>query len=146
MNKLPSEIISHITRCLLDEDIVEEEDTVDARPIILLTHVCRYWRESIISTPEHWTWISNRSRSLTILSLQRAKAAPLRISLDMDQIKESPWFSDLIAPHIQNTETLYIDSISTTKELSQMFPNFPWSMPNLRLLSFSLQPRQAELD
>ena len=140
MNKLPSEIISHIARCLLDED------TVDTRPIIPLTHVCRYWRESIISTPENWTRISSRSRSLAVLSLQRVKAAPLQICFDMDQIRESPGFSDLVTPHIQNTGTLRIDSISTIEELSKIFQNVPQSMPNLRLLSFSLQSGQAEWD
>ena len=131
MNRLPSEIISHIARCLLDED------TIDTEPIVPLTHICRYWRESIISTPGNWTRISSESESLTVLSLQRAKLAPLQIHLDMAQIMENPGFSVLITPHIQNSETLEIDSISTVDELKQVFPNFPQSVPNLRSLSLT---------
>ena len=105
--------------------------------MIPLTHVCRYWRESIISTPENWTQISSRSKSLAALSLQRAKAAPLEICLDMRQIRGNPGFSDLITPHIQNIETLRIDSISTIEEFRRLLPDFPQSMPNLRSISLS---------
>ena len=72
-----------------------------------------------------------------MLSLQRAKLAPLQIHLDMAQIMENPGFSVLITPHIQNSETLEIDSISTVDELKQVFPNFPQSVPNLRSLSLT---------
>ena len=131
MNRLPSEIISHIARCLPDED------TIDTEPIVPLTHICRYWRESIISTPGNWTRISSESESLTVSSLQRAKLAPLQIHLDIAQIMENPGFSVLITPHIQNSETLDIDSISTVDEFKQVFPNFPQLMPNLRSLSLT---------
>ena len=68
-------------------------------------------------------------------SLQRAKLAPLQIHLDVDQIMESSGFAVLITPHIQNLETLDIDSISAVEEFAQTLPNFPQSVPNLRSLS-----------
>ena len=129
VNGPPPEIISYITRCLWDKD------TINTGPIIPLTHVCRYWRESIVSTPRNWTRISSRSRSLAMASLQRAKLAPLQIHLDVDQIMESSGFAVLIIPHIQNLETLDIDSISAVEEFAQTLPNFPQSVPNLRSLS-----------
>ena len=70
-------------------------------------------------------------------SLQRAKLAPLQIHLDVDQITESPGFAVLITPHIQNSETVDIDSISAVEEFAQTLPNFPQSVPNLRSLSLS---------
>ena len=69
------------------------------------------------------------------LSLQRAKAAPLEIHLDMYQVRESPWFTPLIAPHIQNTETLHIYNASSIDEFSRALSNFPQSTPNLRSLT-----------
>ena len=127
VNRLPPEIISRIARCFL-------EGTTDTRSMIPLTHVCRYWRKSIISTPENWALISTKSVRLAALSLQRAKAAPLDIRLDMDQVRESRGFSDLLATRVQNTETLHF-SISSIQDLAQTLPGFPQSMPNLRSLS-----------
>ena len=102
--------------------------------MIPLTHVCRYWRESIISTPKNWTSISSKNKSFAVLSLQRAKAAPLNIRLDMDQVKRIHGFSDLLTPHTQNTETLCVQ-FGSIQEFAQTLPNFPQSMPNLRSLS-----------
>ena len=107
----------------------------DTRSMIPLTHVCRYWRESIISTPENWTSISSRSMDLAALSLQRAKEVPLEISLDGVQIGKSPGFPDLLTSHIKNTESLQFKLSSSIQELAQALPNFPQSMPNLRSLS-----------
>ena len=142
VNRLLSELISHIARCILDEEIIshttdnffKREKIIDTRSIIPLTHVCRYWRESIISTPANWTLISSRSTDLASSSLQRAKTAPLTISLDMRQVEKSTGFSALIAPHIQNAKALYIRRVSSIKGLTQTLPNFPQSMPNLRSL------------
>jgi hypothetical protein len=48
----------------------------DPRPIVSLTHVCRYWREAIISNPGNWTSISSGRKRLIPLCLERAGAAP----------------------------------------------------------------------
>ena len=84
VNWLPPEILSQIAR-----DVPEEQDK-DARTIIPLTYVCRYWRDSIISIPENWTLISTRSRGLVVLSFERAKAAPLKLYLVMKNPTGSP--------------------------------------------------------
>ena len=129
VNRLPPETISHIARYFTNNDT-----TGDVRSMIPLTHVCRYWRESIISTPENWTSISSKSKSLAELSLQRAKATDLDIRLNMAQINKSPGFSDLLAPYIQNTKTLRVH-FGSTQEFARTLPDFPQSMPNLRSLS-----------
>ena len=110
--------------------------TWDVRFMIPITRVCRYWRESIISTPENWALISSKSKNLVALSLQRAKAAPLDIRLDMAEVKKTPGFSDLLKPHIRNIETLHV-SLSSIQELTQTLPGFPQSTPNLRSLSLA---------
>jgi len=131
VNRLPPEILSRIA------GYVPNENARDTRSIIPLTHVCRYWRESIVSTPENWTLISSERIGLTQLSVERCKAAPLKIWSDMRQVKRNPWFSDLLTPHIQTTETLRFNHISVIEELVQTLPNFPQSMPNLRSLTLS---------
>ena len=128
VNRLPPEILSRITWFI-------DEDATDARPIIPLTHVCRYWRESIVSTPGNWTLISSGRVRLAELSLERCQAAPLELRLSMRQVGENPRFTSLITPYMHNTETLRIRHISTIGGLAQVLPNFPQSMPNLRKLS-----------
>ena len=128
MNRLPSETLSRIARFV-------GERATDARPIIPLTHVCRYWRESIVSTPGNWTLISSEWTRLTELSLERCQAAPLEMRLTMWHVEQNPTFTALITPYMQNTETLRVDYITTIGELVQALPNFPQSMPNLRSLS-----------
>ena len=127
VNRLPPETISRIARYFINRG---------AKLMIPLTHVCRYWRESIISTPENWASISSGDGNLAVLSLQRAKAAPLDVRLEMAQTREIPGFPDLLASRIQNTEALLVCSDSPIQEFAQIFPNFPQSTPNLRSLSF----------
>ena len=129
MNRLPPETISRIARCFLDGD------SIDARSIIPLTHVCRFWRESIVSTPRNWTLISSEWIGLAKLSLKRSGAAPLELSLDISQVKRNSGFSALLVPYVRNIESLSINFVSSTNELAQMLRNFPQSTPNLRSLS-----------
>jgi len=132
INRLPPEIISYIARCAL------EDDAIDARLIVPLTHVCRYWRNSITSTPENWALISSEWKGLAALSLERAKAAPLTIELKVDALTNDPklvGFVDLLLLHIQNTTSLSVGALNSIEELAQALPNFPKSMPNLRSLT-----------
>ena len=130
VNRLPPEILCRIAR------YVPDKNARDTKLIIPLTHVCRYWRESIVSTPEVWTLISSGSKSLMALSLERSKAAPLEIDLNLRlRDRES---LDLLAPRIQNTRSLSLHSFSSIEELTRVLPNFPRSTPNLQ--SLTLRP------
>jgi hypothetical protein len=138
VNRLPPELLSHVVR------YIPSVDARDARSTVPLTHVCRYWRESIISTPGNWTLVSSERVGLMRLSLERCKTAPIKLWLDMDQVRKKPGFSDSIVPYIQNTETLRLRRISTPDELTRTLPNFPQSMPNLRSLSLSGKPQRDQ--
>ena len=128
VNRLPPEILSRVAR------YVPDKSARDTRSIIPLTHVCRYWRESIVSTPEVWTLISSRSKSsVTTLSLERSKAAPLEIDFNL-RIRDRE-FLDLLVPRIQNTRTLTLHNFSSIEELNRALPNFPQSTPNLQSLT-----------
>ena len=127
VNRLPPEIISHIAKYIL-------RDFSDAYPIIPLTHVCRCWRESIISTPTLWTLITCRRTHLAALSLERSKAAPLHFWLDVPPMRQDSVFCDLLKPYIQNIGALQFEELTTNEDLTQALPNFPQSTPNLRWL------------
>jgi len=99
-----------------------------------MTHVCRYWRESIVSTPRNWTLVSTLNEDMAAVSLERAKAAPLEISVLLYTARNNPVFPGIFIPHFRNTKTLTVGSISTFEEFAKMFPNFPQSMPNLQSL------------
>ena len=135
VNRLPPEIISHIVRSILD-------GAIDTRSIVPLTHVCRYWRNTFISTPDNWSLISNEWEGLAVLSLERAKVAPLTIHLDMYKLDPTkhPRFRELLLSRIQYTRFLSVTTPSTNK-LVQTFPNFTKSMPGLQSLALESNER-----
>ena len=105
--------------------------------IIPLTHMCRYWRESIVSTPQNWKTISNFQRNLLEVSLERVKSALLEIHLDMDEIRRDPKFLDLFVPHFRNTEILLVTDLIT---IADLLPISQHQMVNLRSLALSDLP------
>ena len=129
VNRLPQEILSEIAQCSLYEGAA-----VDARSVIPLTHVSRYWRQSIASDPANWTLISNYSKGLTALSLEHAKAVPLKVYL-FDRDGTTSWC--LPIPLIQNVSAIRAEAGATIERLRQALPGFPGLMPNLRSLTFS---------
>ena len=140
VNRLPPEILSHITRCLL-----QVNNAPDTRHVISLTQVCRYWRESIISVPANWTLISTPSKDLAALSLERARAAALEVYLNVDTA--NPGIVDLLAPYAQNIDTLWITGLTTIEKLRRALPKFPRSTPILRsLLLDSVVHRDQSID
>ena len=100
-----------------------------------MTHVCRYWRESIVSAPEIWTLISNGQCELMALTLARAKAARLHINIDMHSFRADLGTFGLITPYLQNVESLNVSELPGVEELIRALPNFPQSTPNLRSLT-----------
>ena len=138
MDRLPLKIISRIVWCLLDGD------SVDTRWIIPLTHVCRHWRKSIVSTPGNWTLVSSERIGLAKLSLERRGLAPLKLWLDMRQVGGNPAFFVLFVPYIKSAGSLSINFISSAGDLIQTLRKFPQPTPNLRSLSFSGYTGEAD--
>ena len=139
MNRLPPEIVSHIAQYVL-------QDELDARPIIPLTHVCKYWRDSIVSAPKNWTRIFNGVRGLAELSLERAKAAPLDVFLIFDSETElfdfgsgygRDFIFDFLLPYMRNIVSLNCTGFTSIEEITKALPNFPKSMPNLQSLALT---------
>ena len=136
VNRLPPEILCRVVR------FVPDKKAKDAKSIVPLTHVCRYWRESIVSAPGNWTLISSGSKDLTALSLGRSKAAPLEIDLNLRTRDRE--FLNLLLPRIHNTESLTVHGFSSIEELIRALPNFPRSTPNLQSLSLHIAYTRAE--
>ena len=131
VNRLQPMVLSHIAKHVLWANKYRNED---ARQIIPLTHVCRYWRASIVSAPENWAFISCRNKSLAELSLERSKASPLEFLLQVDAFLEQPGFPDLLIPHLENIETLRISGLTSVDGITKALPDLLRSTPNLRSL------------
>ena len=140
VNRLPPEILSHVARCIPDED------ETDASSIIPVTHVCRYWRNSITSTPENWTRVSSKRIGIAELSLNRCKAAPLDLWIHVGQGGITPGFSDLITPYIQNIKHLNVYSFSPQEKFFQTFEDLLPLTPNLQSLTLFGGMVDAPLD
>ena len=138
-NRLPPEIIPRIAQHIL-------QGSKDIYPIIPLTHICRHWRQSIISAPENWTLVSTTRMGLTALTLERSKTAALELRLDPHTTGFTS-FCDLILPYTQNIGTLQFRVFGTLEQLTQTIPNFPQSTPNLRVLELtSVKGFDASID
>ena len=130
INRLPPETFSSIGRKVTG-------NSLDASASLFpLTHVCQRWRESLISIPENWSSISNWNDDIAAVCLQRAKAAPLEISLYKPSPPEPSLFPHIIEPYDQNIRTLNVglDSASAVEQVTATFPSFPQSMPMLESL------------
>ena len=99
VNKLPPEILSKILECRTSE-----------RDLVISTHVCRYWRSTLVSTPSLWTCFrfkSSHDVDRTLTYLERSRSAPVDVEVDMDLPRDSEVFGYL-APHIATTRSLII--------------------------------------
>ena len=76
----------------------------------------------------------------TALSLERSKAAPLQLQLEMDMVGQNPEFRDLITPYNQNVENLWVEGLVTIGDPTEIpLANFPLSTPNLRSLKLLIK-------
>lgn len=104
VDRLPPEILPHIAQ------YVPEIDENDARSIIPLTHVCKYWRGSIISEPRNWVRISNQHINVAEVSLERCGEVPLELFLNPVWAGNNLKLSSLIKLKVENIVVLRICS------------------------------------
>lgn len=136
VNQLPPTLIAYIALH------VPGQDQRDAREMIPVTHVCRYWRNCIVSEPRNWTRISSRQVGLAESSLERRPAVPLELTLGVYWFEG--WFCDLIAPHVKDIKALHIDCDNdlTGRMFARTLQKFLSSMPNLQSISLSADPKR----
>ncbi|CAL1713109.1 unnamed protein product [Somion occarium] len=112
INQLPPELLAYIFQLGVeleaegedDEDLFSDisSETEEEKPYlpfeVLVSHVCKHWRDIATNLPNLWTSIDFAGpydRSITYL--ERAQQAPLDISLDLEDLDaDDPEVKDLI--------------------------------------------------
>ena len=129
VNRLPPEVLTACAAFVSD---------ADPRPIVPLTHVCRYWRRSITSNPKSWVSISTGWGRLVPLCLERAGAAPLAVDIAIPDLKEDSSFLIALLPHVTRVAHLSLTQYSSTEAVKDDLPGiFTSPMPDL--ISLELQ-------
>ena len=107
INRIPSELLrlipSHWEHTHMEQDS------------IMMTHVCRGWRDILTSCPSLWTHLDCKDVDKTRVYIERSRSLPLEISLR--QSKRIAYCLDallLAFPHIDRLSSLTICVPSTT--------------------------------
>jgi len=74
MNLLPPEMVSRVAAYLIDE-------AEYYRPLLVATHVSRYWRETILGCSSLWTSIDSRHPRLAVVCMERSSTSRLSVKL-----------------------------------------------------------------
>jgi len=129
VNHLPPEVLASCATFVSD---------TDPRPIVTLTHVCRYWRRSINSSPRSWASIATGWKHLAPLCLERAGAVPLSVDITVPDIKNDEEFLRSLLPHTSTIGRLRLVGYSSIETVADDLPNF-FDSPMLNLTSLELQ-------
>ncbi|KAF9784595.1 hypothetical protein BJ322DRAFT_853393 [Thelephora terrestris] len=114
------------------------------RDLISMSHVCKSWREAVISYPLLWNSISDESEMVTRMCLERSKTLSLTVSLS-DFDTWSTGTRRLVGFHASRFETLSLSG-SLFGGLSEIFTSLiPGEDPLLRELQiWGMQELNAE--
>ena len=137
VNQLPPEVLASCATFVSD---------ADPRPIVALTHVCRYWRRAISSNPTSWASIATGWKRLVPLCLERAGAVPLVIDITVSDVKSDEDFLTSLLPHASRIGSLRLVGFASTEAVTDDLPGFFSSpMPNLTSLELQQTTEPAEL-
>ena len=128
-NRVPSEVLASCASFVSD---------ADPRPIIPLTHVCRYWRRSIGSSPRNWTSIGMEWGKLVPLCLERAGALPLVVDIVVPDSKRDEALLNALLPHVSKIGSLRLTGYPSIETVAEDLPGF-FASPILGLTSLELQ-------
>ena len=137
MNRLPPEVLASCATFVSDND---------PRPIVPLTHVCRYWRRSICSNPRNWASIATGWKRLTPLCLERAGVVPLTVDITVFDVRNDGDFLKPLLTHTSRIGRLRLFGHVSTEALINDLPGFFDSpMNNLTALELRQTAEPAEL-
>jgi len=137
VNRLPPEVLASCATFVSD---------TDPRPIVTLTHVCRYWRRSISSNPRNWAAIATEWKGLVPLCLERAGAVPITVDITVSEVKGDTSFLDPLLSHVARVSHLSLTGYLSIEAVANDLPclsAFP--MPNLSSLELQQTEEPAEL-
>ena len=137
MNRLPPEIIALCVAFV---------PRTDPRPVVSLTHVCRYWRGAIISSPGNWSSINSRWKRLVPLCLERSGATPLITNIKISHIQDDDDVLQALLPRVSRTSHLALTGFSSVKDVANILPGlFASPMPNLASLALEQNEDSTQL-
>ena len=136
VNRLPPEVIA------LSATFVS---LTDPRPVVSLTHVCRYWRKAIASSPRNWASISSEWKQLVPLCLERVGVVPLTVDITVPDISGDDIFLQALLPHASKISQLSLTRYSSIETVVDTLPGFFTSpMPDLTSLKLEQTGRPTE--
>lgn len=110
----------------------------DYQPLVVISQVCRYWRETLTLNSASWRFISSEYAGLVPLCLERSGSYPLEVDLSTSAM--FPHTIQHIGPHANRLATLrcYLDEADIT--FFQTFSRLDRA-PNLH--TFSIRTAEA---
>jgi hypothetical protein len=133
VNRLPPEILASCATFVSD---------TDPKPVVSLTHVCRYWRKSISSSPRNWASVSTAWKRLVPLCLERAGVVPLSVDITVSDIRSGEGFMESLLPGVPRIKSLRLTGYSTVEAVAQDLPGF-FDAQIPKLVSLELQQSVA---
>ncbi|TFK93208.1 hypothetical protein K466DRAFT_145245 [Polyporus arcularius HHB13444] len=136
INALPAEVLGMIFhRCLPSEgtDIrvsgyKEPRVTEQLHSRIVLTHVCRRWRDLALEMRSFWTVIDESSRDCSSAFLARSEGMPLQVYIKLTSSRHA---GQMLVPYGEGIRDLHVRIHSST---SSTAPQFPFDASNLERL------------
>ena len=119
----------------------------DPRQIISLTHVCRYWRKAITSSPGIWAFVNTRWKGLIPLCLKRSAEVPLAVRLSVPDIEGDKRFLKTLVPHLPRISNLSLIGFSSVEDLIDDLPGFFGSKTRkLRVTALELEQTWEQIE
>ena len=132
ISKIPPEVFSIIPEYFGGDDEDEDED----EDLITMTHVCRGWRELLITRPSLWTHLHCKNIDRTRVYIERSKSAPLELSLfDAGRTGYLKNAFLLAVPHVSRIKSLDIDTAGNL--LQNLTPHLSCPAPLLSELTIT---------
>jgi len=135
INRIPPDVFFLIPEYLDGDD---DDDDDDDQNLIAMTHVCRSWRELLITRPSLWTRLYCENTDRTRVYIERSKSAPLELFLygggDRTYLEEA--FLSVV-PHIGRLKSLCIEGDIDLGNLS--------SLCSLRLVGVVTHPPRRNM-
>lgn len=129
INRLPPEILTKVL------EFHEQEDDLFAA-----THVCRYWRSTLVSAPCLWTRVPCNNMNQAAIYLERSKSAPIDVAAEFTPATLSKFPAmESIIPHLGRVRLMRIHP-----RLGETIPavfKFRSPAPLLQHLAISRFPR-----
>jgi len=132
INRLPPEVLALIPSFL-----------ISYKDLVYTTHVCRYWRDTIIASPLLWSTLDNEKmcRGLVAACMDRCGDAPLDVFFSSELHKNIPFLKKVVlrSSRIRKMHIPY----SYTYQIGQISDAFDAPLPLLREVEFDISHRSS---